>query len=113
MERVKSWFRRSKSAETTREAEQAKPASLPSEVGGLVAEYEQLEAERKRMREEIGTIDSQFASGKIKAAERDRAYRVRLSRAGHIGFRQVEIRNRLAELKYPIPQEWRVSSHRR
>jgi cell division protein FtsB len=93
--------------------EQPKPPPLPPEVGGLVEEYEQLEAERKRMREEIAAVESQFASGKMKAAERDRAYRVRLSRAGHIGFRQVEIRNRLAELKYPIPEEWRTTPYQR
>ncbi|MFX1300464.1 MAG: hypothetical protein ACFFDE_05940 [Promethearchaeota archaeon] len=69
-------------------------------------EHVQLEGERTRLRQEIVVVDSKYAAGEIGAADRDRAYRMRLARAGRIRVRQMEIRSRLTEMGHEVPQDW-------
>lgn len=80
--------------------------ALVTEADVLMQEHVQLEGERTRLRQEITVVDSQYAAGEIGAADRDRAYRTRLARAGSIRVRQMEIRSRLAEMGQEVPQEW-------
>ena len=63
-----------------------------------------IEAERGRLKKEIEVVDSQYSDGSIPAAERDRAYRTRLARAGSISIRQMEIRNKLLSMGHPLSQ---------
>lgn len=119
-DRIKSWFtRRAKPFASSPETSsptvptgvvsepEADAVTAPVTEGDvLVQEHTQLEAERTRLRQEITVVDSQYSSGEISAANRDRAYRVRLARAGSIRVRQMEIRSRLAEMEHPVPQEW-------
>jgi hypothetical protein len=120
-DRIKSWFtRRSKPSSSSPETSPSPPlltvfvseyetdmvAGPVTEADVLVKELTQLEAERTRLRQEITVVDSQYSSGEIEAGDRDRAYRVRLARAGSIRVRQMEIRSRLAEMGHPVPQEW-------
>ncbi|MDO8124526.1 MAG: hypothetical protein Q6364_09130 [Candidatus Hermodarchaeota archaeon] len=124
-DRIKSWFTRktkpSSPSPTTAPSPPAfdRPMSTPDvnsesvPVGALVTEADvlmqehvQLEGERTRLRQEITVVDSQYAAGEIGAADRDRAYRTRLARAGSIRVRQMEIRSRLAEMGQEVPQEW-------
>jgi hypothetical protein len=105
-QRIKEWFRRGPKTNTA-EPNHTQPdrSTYPSEVEILLQEHEQLGAERTRLRGEIELIDAQYTQGKIQAGERDRAYRVRLARAGQIGLRQIEIRTQLAKMGHPIPQD--------
>lgn len=120
-DRIKSWFTRRSNpsssspktspsppllAEAVSEPEADTVAGSVTEADVLVQEHTQLEAERTRLRQEITVVDSQYSSGEIEAAERDRAYRTRLARAGSIRVRQMEIRSRLAEMGHQVPQEW-------
>ena len=124
-DRIKSWFKRkanpSSPSPTT---SPSPPVSVQAESGSdggsvpapvvapvteadvLMQEHVQLEDERTRLRQEITVVDSQYASGEIGAADRDRAYRTRLARAGSIRVRQMEIRSRLAEMGHEVPQDW-------
>jgi len=103
-QRLKAWFSRLISGEP-----EVKPVEIPeaakTEVEVLMEEHQQLEAERKRLRDEIALLDERYRNGEITPAQRDREYRVRLARAGAIGLRQREIRARLAALGHPIPRE--------
>lgn len=124
-DRIKSWFTRkakpsapspntspsppvSVQAISTADVESvsASVAAPVTEADVLMREHVQLEDERTRLRQEISVVDSQYASGEIGAADRDRAYRTRLARAGSIRVRQMEIRSRLAEMGQDVPQEW-------
>lgn len=120
-DRIKSWFtRRSKPSSSSPETSSSPPlltkvvseseadtvAGPVTEADVLVQEHTQLEAERTRLRQEITVVDSQYSSGEIEAGDRDRAYRIRLARAGSIRVRQMEIRSRLAEMGHQVPQEW-------
>lgn len=83
------------------------PGVVPvMEVDVLMQEHVQLEGERTRLRQEIVVVDSKYAAGEIGAADRDRAYRMRLARAGRIRVRQMEIRSRLTEMGHEVPQDW-------
>ena len=113
LSRIKSWFRRKSSGESSststvtkiHSAHSSENQSL-SEGNLLVQEHEQLETERSRLRKEITVVDSRYSSGEIEAGDRDRAYRLRLARAGQISMRQLEIRSQLVKMGHPIPDEW-------
>ncbi|MFW9935466.1 MAG: hypothetical protein ACFFDU_08220 [Candidatus Thorarchaeota archaeon] len=110
-QRIKEWIRREPKPITTNHSHtQHERPTYPEEVEILLQEHDQLGAERTRLRGEIKLVDTQYAQGKIEAGERDRAYRARLARAGQIGLRQIEIRNQLAKMGYPIPKEQRTSN---
>ena len=124
-DRIKSWFtRRAKPSSPSPETSPSPPVSVGvvseskvdavsapvtapvTEADGLMQEHVQLEDERTRLRQEITVVDSQYSSGEIGAADRDRAYRIRLARAGSIRVRQMEIRSRLTEIGQEVPQDW-------
>lgn len=114
LQRLKSLFRRKSKAEPASTPVSIEGPPLPTgedqesmEIRTLIEEHKLLEEERIRLRKEIEVIEMRFSGKIITAADRDTAYRMRLSRAGQISLRQVEIRNRLIELEYPIPHEWR------
>ncbi|MFX1561703.1 MAG: hypothetical protein ACFFDP_00145 [Promethearchaeota archaeon] len=114
LQRIKSLFRRKKKVEPSSSSVTIGTPPIPegtdkesTEIRSLIEEHKLLEEERIRLRKEIDVIEMRFNSGIIAAADRDTAYRLRLSRAGQISLRQVEIRNRLIELEYPVPPEWR------
>ncbi len=116
-DRIKSWFTRrtkpsspsppvSVRAESEPDVDSVSVSVPVTETDVLMQEHVQLEDERMRLRQEITVVDSQYAAGEIGAADRDRAYRTRLARAGSIRVRQMEIRSRLAEMGQEVPQEW-------
>lgn len=118
-DRIKTWFRRKSPKSPTSPASLSSTTSHPNQVSSsseisqpisegdfLIREHEQLETERTRLRQEITVVDSQYSSGEIEAGDRDRAYRMRLARAGQISMRQLEIRSKLVEIGHPIPDEW-------
>ena len=124
-DRIKSWFtRRAKPSSPSPETSPSPPVSVGvvseskvdavsalvtapvTEADVLMQEHVQLEDERTRLRQEITVVDSQYSSGEIGAADRDRAYRIRLARAGSIRVRQMEIRSRLTEIGQEVPQDW-------
>ncbi len=124
-DRIKSWFtRKAKPSSPSPQTSPSSPVSVRAESGPgvdsvsalvvapvmevdvLMQEHVQLEDERTRLSQEIAVVDSQYAAGEIAAADRDRAYRMRLARAGSIRVRQMEIRGRLAEMGYEVPHEW-------
>lgn len=105
IDKIKAWFRREKEPEGTQKALTPEPTSTPpTEVEVLVQEHDHLEAERGRLKKEIQVIDARYSDGAIEAAERDRAYRTRLARAGSISIRQIEIRSQLLQMGHPIMQ---------
>ena len=109
-QRIKELFKRGQKAHPERQSHtHPEKPSYPAEVEILLQEHDQLGAERTRLRGEIELIDTQYTQGKIEAGERDRAYRVRLARAGQIGLRQNEIRTQLAKMGHPIPKAQRTS----
>lgn len=118
-QKIKAWFKRDNksnnstqeftqehSQEYTQEPSKVPVASGSPEIDILVEEHEHLEAERTRLRREIELVDTQYSQGEIAAGDRDRAYRLRLARAGSISIRQMEIRNQLLQKGYPVPAEW-------
>lgn len=124
-DRIKSWFtRKAKPSSPSPQTSPSPPGfvravsahgvdsvSAPvvtpvTEVDVLMQEHVQLEDERTRLSQEIAVVDSRYLAGEIEAADRDRAYRMRLARAGSIRVRQMEIRSRLAEMGYEVPYEW-------
>ncbi len=106
-DRIKAWFRRKKvhKATTNEEVKPETPTRPPTEIEVLVQEHDHLEAERSRLKKEIELVDAQYSEGTLAAAERDRAYRTRLARAGSISIRQMEIRNQLQKMGHPISHE--------
>jgi len=118
-EKIKAWFR-PKSQVSTPSSPSLRLSAPPlqrevssSEGEMLVREHEQLETERTRLRQEITVVDRQYANGEMGAGDRDRAYRMRLARAGRISMRQLEIRSTLVKIGHPIPVEWGAIQIRR
>ena len=115
LQKLKVWFQRlfKRDVQETRfepvEDSSVKVAVPPSEAQVLIEEHQQLAAERTRLKKEIKLVDTQYDGGEIEAAERDRAYRTRLARAGSISIRQKIIRSRLNELGHPLSQEQQSS----
>jgi hypothetical protein len=105
LDRIKAWFRRKPKATMVSPTSQIQSKPL-SEGDLLVKEHEKLESERTRLRQEIHVVDSRYSNGEIEASDRDRAYRMRLARAGRISMRQLEIRSHLVKMGHPIPDEW-------
>ncbi len=113
-QRIKEWFLRrgqKRSGPTaTQILKQARKSSeAPVEIETLIEEHDQLTAERQRLRKEIEVIDVQYSGGEIRPADRDREYRTRLARAGNISMRQIQIRDRLNQLGYPVPADWKAT----
>jgi hypothetical protein len=119
IDRIKAWFKRIPRA-TTNSSSSSSTSSSPltktvpmSEGELLIQEHDSLESERTRLRQEITMVESQYSNGDIGAVDRDRAYRMRLARAGRISMRQLEIRSQLVRIGHPIPDEWGAISIRR
>lgn len=71
----------------------------------LKEEFDTLRNERSRLREEITELDKKLASGEIKERERDKEFRLRLSKAGEISRRLVDVVGEMAALGR-IPEEY-------
>lgn len=105
LDKIKTWFRRRKKLNVPVEDMQSETViKPPTEMEVLIQEHEHLEAERNRLKKEIEVVDSQYSDGSIAAADRDRAYRTRLARAGSIRIRQMQIRNKLLSMGHPLSQ---------
>jgi hypothetical protein len=61
-------------------------------------EYDNLKAERAKLREEITGLDSKAASGDISKKQRDKEFRLKLARAGEISRRIAEVIGEMARL---------------
>lgn len=107
-QRIKAWFKRGGSPKTPKRVSdnRVQTPSPRTEIDLLIDEHERLEGERLQLRKEIEFVESQYAAGEIAAADRDRAYRMRLARAGRISLRQMEIRRQLLQNGYPLPKTW-------
>jgi predicted nucleic acid-binding Zn-ribbon protein len=71
----------------------------------LKDEFDTLREERSRLREEIGELDQKLARGEIGERERDKEFRLRLSKAGEISRRLVDVVGEMTELG-KIPEEY-------
>lgn len=103
-DKIKAWFRKL----TSREAqipEVKGDQEIQTEVDQLLDEYTSLNSEYEQIRKELAEIDGKLSRGEFVAAEHDREYRVRLVRTSQIRLRQMEIRERLADLGTPLPEE--------
>ncbi len=107
-QRIKAWLKREGSSKVIRRVSEdhIQTQSPRTEIDLLIHEHERLETERLQLRQEIEFVESQYARGEIAAADRDRAYRMRLARAGRISLRQMEIRRQLLQNGYPLPKTW-------
>jgi predicted nucleic acid-binding Zn-ribbon protein len=64
----------------------------------LRAEYDELKQERSRIREEITEFDNRLTRKEISDRERDKKFRIKLSRAGEISRRIVEVAGEMAKI---------------
>jgi cell division protein FtsB len=64
----------------------------------LTIEYDNLKAERAKLREEIAGLDSKVASGDISKKRHDKEFRLKLARAGEISRRIAEVIGEMAKL---------------
>jgi ribosomal protein L29 len=64
----------------------------------LRVEYDNLKAERTKLREEIAELDSKVATGDISKKQRDKEFRLKLARAGGISRRIAEVIGEMARL---------------
>lgn len=103
-DKIKAWFRKL----TRREAQVPEvkgDQAIQAEVDQLLDEHTFLSSEYEQIRKELSEIDDKLSRGELVTAEHDREYRVRLVRTSQIRLRQMEIRERLAYLGHPLPEE--------
>ncbi|MFX1300465.1 MAG: hypothetical protein ACFFDE_05945 [Promethearchaeota archaeon] len=103
-EKIRDWFRKLIRREP--QVSEGKGNQLiQTEVDHLLNEYTSLSSEYEQIRKELAEIDDKFSMGKVQATEHDREYRAKLIRTSQIRLRQMEIRERLADLGSPLPEE--------
>lgn len=103
-EKIKAWFRKLISGEPQKPEVQGDQV-IQTEVDQLLNEHTSLSSEYDQIRKELAEIDNKFSMGALEASEHDREYRARLVRTSQIRLRQMEIRERLADLGRPLPEE--------
>lgn len=86
-----------------------KPVELEGKKLGkwnkLKEEYDDARQERAKLREEITGLDAKLARGEISDRERDKEFRMRLSKAGELSRRMVEVVGEMAKLGR-IPEDY-------
>jgi hypothetical protein len=105
-EKIKDWVRKLIGREP-QIREVKGDQSVQIEVDQLLNEHTSLSSEYEQIRKELAEIDEKLSMGEFEASEHDREYRVRLVRTSQIRLRQMEIRERLADLGSPLPEESR------
>ncbi|MDO8124525.1 MAG: hypothetical protein Q6364_09125 [Candidatus Hermodarchaeota archaeon] len=103
-DKIKDWFRKLISREP-KVSEVKGDQSIQTEVDQLFNEQASLSSEFEQIRKELAEIDDKLGMGELEASEHDREYRERLVRTSQIRLRQMEIRERLANLGSPLPEE--------
>ncbi|MFX0077946.1 MAG: hypothetical protein ACFE8O_01790 [Candidatus Hermodarchaeota archaeon] len=103
-EKIKDWFRQLISREPQVQEVKGDQA-LQSEVDQLLNEHTSLSSEYEQIRKELAEIDDKLSMGELDTTKHDREYRARLVRTSQIRLRQMEIRERLADLGSPLPEE--------
>ncbi|MFX0096229.1 MAG: hypothetical protein ACFE7E_00545 [Candidatus Hodarchaeota archaeon] len=99
--RIKSWFG-SRFKRSSDMAPKKLEPKAKSEWQTLNEEYGTLSDERETLRDQLTELDVKLAGGQIDTKQRDKEYRLKLSRAAFIARRLNEIRSRAAELGRPI-----------
>jgi len=99
--RIKSWFRSRRKRSSDVALKKLEPKAK-TEWQTLNNEYGSLSHERETLREQLTELDVKLAGGQIDVKQRDKEYRMKLSRAAFIARRLNEIRSRAAELGRPI-----------
>ncbi len=103
-DKIKDWFRKLIRREP--QVSDVKGDQLiQTEVDQLLDDHTALSSECEQIRKELAEIDDKLSVGELEASEHDREYRVKLVRTSQIRLRQMEIRERLAYLGHPLPEE--------
>lgn len=103
-EKIKDWFRKLIHREP-QVPDVKGDQSVQTEVDQLLHEHTALSSEYEQIRKELAEIDDKLSMGELEASEHDRKYRAELVRTSQIRLRQMEIRERLADLGSPLPEE--------
>ncbi len=103
-DKIKDWFRKLLSREP-QTPEVKGDQSIQTEVDQLLNEHTSLISEYEQIRKELAEIDDKLRIGELEDSEHEREYRAKLVRTSQIRLRQMELRERLADLGSPLPEE--------